>query len=84
MIIIHWNLKLIIINFQCTINNACPEEFPILNGRECKKDIKIPNMEENLIDCLNNEKTKEKEIYCYDTILDKIEDIYTSKDYVTS
>ena len=61
MIIIHWNLKLIIINFQCTINNACPEEFPILNGRECKKDIKIPNMEKNLIYCFNNGKTVEIE-----------------------
>ena len=41
-------------------------------------------MEDDLIDCLNNEKSKEKETYCYDTILDKIEDTYTSKDYDTS
>ena len=62
-------------NFHCTENNTCPRIFPILDGRECIKDIKIINMEENLKDCLNNE----KEIFCYDSILKEINDIFSSK-----
>ena len=71
-------------NFHCTINNSCPKEFKILDGIECKKAIKIPNMEKNLKNCLKNKKTKEMEIICYDKILKDIEDIYTSKKYDTS
>ena len=71
-------------NFHCTIDDACPEEFPILEGRECIEDIEIPNMEENLVDCFNNERTIENEAYCYDNVLDQIEDIFTSKNYDTS
>ena len=71
-------------NFHCTINNICPKKFPILIGRECKKDIRIINMNENLIDCLNNKITKEIEIYCYDKIIKGIEDIYTSTYFDTS
>ena len=68
-------------NFHCTPDDVCPKKFPILDGRECKEEIKIPNVEENLIDCFNNEKTIENEAYCYDTVLEQIEDIFTSKSY---
>ena len=71
-------------NFHYTINNTCPIKFPMLEGIECKKSNKIINMEENLNICLNNEITKEKEIYCYDTVLKDLEDIYTSENYNTS
>ena len=71
-------------DFFCTDNNTCPKKFPILIGIECQKDIKIINMDENLNNCLNNEKTNEKEIYCYDTILKDIEDIYSSRYFDTS
>ena len=72
-------------NFHCTDNNTCPRIFPILDERECIKAIEITNMEENnLNECLNNEKTREKEIFCYDTILKDINDIFSSKFFDTT
>ena len=71
-------------NFLCTINNSCPAEFPKLDGRECKENIKISNMEENLIDCFNNINSIEMEVYCYDNVLEKMEEIFTSNNYDTS
>ena len=64
-------------NINCTDNSTCPKKFPILIERECHKDIKIVNMDENLNQCLNNDKTRGKEVYCYDTILKDIEDIFS-------
>ena len=52
---------------------------------ECKKNYKIANIEGNLsVNCLINKNTKEEEKNCYDTILNNIENIYTSKNYDTS
>ena len=71
-------------NFHCTENTTCPKKFPILIETECQKDIKIVNMDENLSQCLNNDKTKGKEVHCYDTILKDIEDIFSSQYFDTS
>ena len=72
-------------NYYCTSDNSCPDEYPILEGKECKKNNKITNIEGILkVNCSNSSKTKEEEIKYYDTILKDIEDIYTSKNYDTS
>ena len=68
-------------NYQCTINNSCPNEYPLLENKECKLVNKINNVIQDLI---NNEQTKKDEINYYGTVLKNIEDIYTSKKYNTS
>ena len=67
-------------NYQCTIKDTCPEDYPILEEKECKKIKIIKNFIEDLI---NQKDSKEEEIKYYDTILEKIEDIYTSNAYDT-
>ena len=68
-------------NYHCTVNNICPDEYPLLDGIKCKLGNKIKNVIQDLI---NNEENKKEEIKYYDTILKNIEDIYTSKQYNTS
>ena len=71
-------------NFLCTSEYTCPNNFPILEGNECIEDIKFPNMLKILMECIGNDKTKEKEEYCYDSVFEQIEDIFTSKKYYSS
>ena len=76
-------------NYYCTDDSSCPEEYPILNGIECKKNNENsndnPNEGENLIlSCLNNINNKDEEIRCYNSILKNIEDTYTANNYDTS
>ena len=51
---------------------------------ECKKSNAIKDILEDLINNKTNKPTKEEEIEYYDTILENIEDIITSKNYNTS
>ena len=71
-------------NFHCTIDNNCPNEYPILDELECKKRNEIKTIINDLINDLDDKKTKEEEINAYDNILKNLEDIYTSKDYDTT
>ena len=71
-------------NIHCTYNYNCPNEYPLLDKLECKKRNEIKTMKNELIECLNNKKTKDEEINCYDIFLKNIEDIYKSKYYETS
>ena len=70
------------INYHCTINNICPDEYPLLDKMECKKSYVMKNMIEYLTN--NKSKNKEEEVKYYDKILDNIEEVYTSKNYNTS
>ena len=71
----------------CTEYLKCPKDYNKLieEKKECINDYAndLKNMENTLTDCFNNEKNSKKEIYCYDTILKNIDDIYTSKFYDT-
>ena len=69
--------------YYCTIDNTCPEEYPVLDNKECKKINQIKNMVENSINNFNNKNTKEEEIKYYDSTLKNIEDILTSENYDT-
>ena len=69
-------------NYHCTNNNGCPVDYPLLDKRECK--ISNENKIKEVIKNLNNEINKEDEINFYNTILKNVEDIFASKDYVTS
>ena len=68
--------------YHCTINNICPDEYPILDEIECKKSYIMKYDVEHLKN--NKSKNKEEEIKYYDKILENIEDIYTSKNFNTS
>ena len=65
-------------NYYCTLNNFCPDEYPVLKGRECKKIDLIKGAIENLI---KERMSKEEEIKYYDNILKNIQKIFTSKSY---
>ena len=65
--------------YYCTINGSCPIEYPILDKLECQKNKEIKDLMEELI----NNITKENETKYYDTILENIEEIFTSEDYNT-
>ena len=70
-------------NYYCTDYNTCPNEYPTLVKKECKKSK--DNEIKGLINNINNDKnTKEEEINYYDTVLTNIEDYYTSKNFDTS
>ena len=68
-------------NYLCTLNDICPDDYPIKEGRECKKSNEIKQLLENLI---SNKSIIEEEIDYYDAILKNIEDLYTSNKYDTS
>ena len=69
-------------NIHCTINNICPDEYPLLDELECKKSYVMKNMIDHLTN--NKSKNKEEEIKYYDKILDNLEEVFTSKNYNTS
>jgi len=71
-------------NYHCTINNNCPEDYPISEENECKKIKIIKKSMEELINNNNKKREKEEEIKYYDKILKIIEDIFTSKKFDTS
>ena len=53
-------------NYFCTIINNCPEEYPVLDNKECKTSNQIKNMIKNSINYFNNKNTEEEEIKYYD------------------
>ena len=68
-------------NYNCTINDYCPDEYPIIEERECKN---VDQIKKELEDLIKNEAPKKEEIKYYDIILKNIENIYISKNYNTS
>ena len=65
---------------QCT---SCYNGFNLEQTNDksiCQNEGNVKNMlGGSLLNCLNN---KGEETNCYDSIIEKIEDIYTSKNYV--
>ena len=71
-------------NYLCTSNDSCPNNYQKLVNKECKEIDELEKAKDDFQKCLNNKKTNEDEIKCYDTILKKLEDIFTSSEYNTS
>ena len=74
--------------YHCTINSSCPKEFPSLlkDKRKCIK-YNIKNVIQNIIKFEKNDTeqtTMEEEIELFKTIIDNIEEGFTSEDYDTS
>jgi len=71
-------------NYYCTLNSSCPEKFSKLIKDECVNITELNNTIEYLISNETVINTKEEEIEYYDTILKKLENIFTDKNYDTS
>ena len=67
--------------YNCSFDNISPNEYQLLSKEECFKKNKIKNMVDNLEQIENN---KNEEIKFYDTILEYMEDMLTSKYYDSS
>ena len=69
-------------NYYCTINDSCPNDYPYLskNGLECSKN-EIKNETQDIL-YINTYKTDE--INYVDTIIETIENYFTSENYVTT
>ena len=74
-------------NYFCTNNYSCPVEFPKLieDKKLCIKNNNVKDMIQNILNIEKNETLgKEEETQYYNTILDNIEESFTSEDFDTS
>ena len=75
-------------NYHCTNESTCPNEYPKLieETNECKIEdsINFNNIIEDILNLRKNEtqESKEEETEIYDTIIEKIESILASNNYV--
>ena len=75
-------------NYHCTNESTCPNEYPKLieEINECKIEdsINFNNIIEDILNLRKNEtqESKEEETEIYDTIIEKIESILASNNYV--